>query len=92
MPLYYFKCAEGHVNKRLFTVEKYNLTEGWVYCDSCNLPAQRYFKGGSSKAMEVLDNGFMARPVERLADAQRIFQERGIQNTLANRTDDQSDS
>jgi hypothetical protein len=44
--------------------------------------------GATSKSMERLDNGFMARPVERLAEAQRIFDERAVKHTLQHRSDD----
>lgn len=45
-------------------------------CKRCQGPVVRNASGLSATKMEKLDNGAMARPVERPADAERLYDER----------------
>ena len=75
MPLYYFVC-EGpqHLFKlrRILTPEE---AEEPQYCP-CGALLVRVSQGATSTVREVLDNGLMARPVDRLSDAERLYRER----------------
>jgi hypothetical protein len=45
-------------------------------CPACSKPLKRTPKPANTMVLETLDNGLMARKLERLADAERIFAER----------------
>jgi hypothetical protein len=76
MPLYNFRCTKCHqLTKKLMAVEEYKKLPGFIACE-CGYTAKREMKGGTSKTMEVFDSITMAKPLERLVDAQRIFEER----------------
>lgn len=83
MPTYNFRCCKcKKMIKKLMTVEAYRaLRPAEVVACDCGYTAKREMGAPSSKAMEVLDNGLMARRVERLADSERIIQERSAQHT-----------
>jgi transcription elongation factor Elf1 len=82
MPAYVFRCTVcGFLTRRLMTVEKYAAADGKAACASCGQTAIREIQGPTSRTTETFDNGF-SRPVERLVDAERIFQERATKHTL----------
>jgi hypothetical protein len=45
-------------------------------CRECGGPLHRAGLGPSTQVVERLDNGLMPRALERLADAERLFEER----------------
>lgn len=45
-------------------------------CPACSKPLKRTPKPPTAQVMETLDNGFMARRIERPADAERLYAER----------------
>ncbi len=49
-------------------------------CPDCNSFMTRDARGPGVVAMERLDNGVMAKPVERFADAEKLFKERAREN------------
>jgi hypothetical protein len=66
-----YKCPEhGDFRKRL---DK-RLPE--VYCNICGKVSKPVIKAGSITLMERLDNGVMARAVERLHNVEEILDER----------------
>jgi hypothetical protein len=94
MPLYNFRCTNEKcqkLTKRIMSVQDYDDSSGWISCPDCAFTALREMSGATSKAMERLDNGFMARPVERLSEAQRIFAERAAEHQRQHRSTDQLD-
>lgn len=72
MPMYHFCCEAGHEVRKLLKPEEVKQA---LLCE-CGLPLSRKVKGPSSQAVEVLDNGVMAKSVERLVDAERLYSER----------------
>ncbi|WNM70304.1 hypothetical protein [Myxococcus phage Mx1] len=88
MPLYYFKCETcGAELKKLLSPAQAEEFTKLFGCSACLGKLDRDPRAPSSQAMEKFDNGFMARPVERLADAERIFTERAAQHSLQTRDD-----
>ena len=74
MALYDVRCACGE-EYRVFA-ERAKLAE--TPCRKCGEPKlRRSGTGPSSKVVETLDNMGMARPIERLSEAHRIYIERG---------------
>lgn len=71
--MYRYDCPTCGEIKRLLTVKASKKPQ---VCKECGSDLTRAAKGASSKIVETLDNGIMARKVERLADAERIFKER----------------
>lgn len=72
MPLYYFKCSHcGKTSRRILKPEE-------VAGQTCTCGAftTRDPQPPTTRVVETLDNGVMTRPVERLADAERLFKER----------------
>jgi DNA-directed RNA polymerase subunit RPC12/RpoP len=89
MALYNFKCLNCQkAIRKLMSVEEYR--KAAVNCDSCGEPAARDLRGPTSRTMEVLDNGLMPRPVERLAETERIMTERATMHSRPH-IDDQYD-
>lgn len=72
MPLYNFRCENGHEVRKLLTPEE---AKAGVVCE-CGLAMSRNVRGPSSQAVEILDNGAMTKSVERLVDAERLYTER----------------
>lgn len=74
MPMYNYQCPGCKQTFRLIrTPEKALLP---VNCATCDTQLVRKPAPPSSMAKEVLDNGMMARQVERLADIEEIVVER----------------
>lgn len=84
MPLYNFRCAAGHTSKKILTTQQYKTTGGWIPCaqTGCSGVAVREMSGATSQATETFDSPTMARPMVRLADAERIFAERATEHKL----------
>lgn len=76
MPLYNLycpRCAEH--SRRITTTEK---MKSGLHCKTCDAILERRATGASSQVKEVLDNGIMARPVERWANAEEIYKDRSM--------------
>lgn len=83
MPLYNFRCATcKQTTRKLMKVEAYEALESASIQCKCGGAAKREMQAASSQTMEVLDNGLVARRVERLSEAERIFKEREIAHDL----------
>lgn len=70
MARFSYKCSEHgdftvSLDKRLKT----------HLCPKCGQPSKTVYKGGSVQVMERLDNGLMARAVERLHNAEDLTNE-----------------
>jgi hypothetical protein len=73
--MYCFRCQACDLEvRRILTVDeaKAELRHG----KGCEGLLTREVKPPSSQAVETLDNGFMSRRLERLVDAERLYQER----------------
>lgn len=92
MPVYNFRCAScKQLTRKLMKVETYEaLASASVEC-RCGGVATREMQAASSQTMEVLDNGLIARRVERLSEAERIFKEREIAHDLKHGQKDYED-
>lgn len=76
MPVFHCKCVKCGSEKRVWS------DIGWseikvekLFCP-CGYLMGRAQLGPSASKLETLDNGWMARSVERLSDAERLFKER----------------
>jgi hypothetical protein len=79
MALYYFKCNKcNDLSKRFLKSIKLNEYR----CLKCNELLVRAPKAPTTVVKETLDNGLMARAVERLSNADEIFKERAKNDTL----------
>lgn len=73
MPVYSFKCQSC---KREFKRIVKQLGDGNIAC-TCGSTAQRFVASVPGiSVMEHLDNGIMARAIDRPADAAKLFRER----------------
>ncbi len=75
MALYAFLCPQGHAWRRLLASPTPAPS-----CPSCGQPGARKPTGPAALVMETVDNGLQARATVRIADAERIFKEREIEN------------
>ena len=66
MPLFNLKCSCG------YKVKKLSDTEPTIPCLKCGGLMTRDYQGVSAQQTEVLDNGFQARKVERLAKTEEL--------------------
>lgn len=73
MPLYHFACEACQLAVRRIMAAA---DVGQARCPACSGPLRRDARGPTVKVTETLDNGFMVRKLERLADAERLFKER----------------
>jgi hypothetical protein len=71
MPLFNFKCDCGTKVRKLLPV-----APGAYPCPACLTPMMRDSVAPTSRSTEVLDNGMMSRPLERLDNAEEIFRDR----------------
>lgn len=71
MPNFTFKCStHGSFSVRLNEAPKE------YPCDTCLLPSLRSYKAsGGLSVVEIIDNGLMARKVERLHNIEEIVKE-----------------
>lgn len=77
MPLFTYDCLQcGTINKRIVQLDQSD--PAGMTCKACGkFKLIKAKQGGTSnQTMEVVDNGIQTRPVERLAEAERIFKER----------------
>ena len=75
MPLYYYECEKcGTSTRRLLTPAEAKIVQPCI--PPCEGFLKRTPKGPTAQVVERLDNGFMARALERPADAERLFRER----------------
>lgn len=79
MPLYRWKCPGCQKVSRTIAETRPALVD----CQCGGKPV--FVTGGSSMVMETLDNGVMARKLERLADVEEKIADR---NALVNKPDD----
>lgn len=75
MPLFAFCCPAGHAFRRIL-----DQPTPEAPCPVCGAQAARRARGASALVMETVDNGLQARATVRLADAERLFKEREIEN------------
>lgn len=76
MPLFYYACpaCENRFPK-LLSPDKAKEPQ---ICPKCQKQAERAPQAPTTQVMEKIDNGLMARAVERPADAERIFKDRSM--------------
>lgn len=74
MPLFYYWCEP--CQNRFYKLLQTAPTSQKVECPKCSGEAVRAPQAPTTKSMEKIDNGLMARAVERPADAERMFKER----------------
>jgi putative FmdB family regulatory protein len=74
MPRYLFACAacKHKLGKRLEAGQQTNPQS----CPRCGAVMERAPSPPSTQVLETLDNGIMARRVERLANAEELLRER----------------
>ena len=68
MPIYHYACPKCHVLRKTF--------KKGPKCDKCAIDMVRESSGPSLDIKETLDNGIMARRVERLKDIEEIMAQR----------------
>lgn len=73
MPLYNYACECGATKQRVCS---FSQSKDVVACPKCPLTMRRAPKPPTSTVSERLDNGWMARAVERPADAERLYADR----------------
>ena len=74
MPLFYFKCSECQKPRTVIcSVKK---VDDKRTCDSCEGELVRTPVGPGTSCVETLDNGLMAKKIERLSNAEEIYRER----------------
>ncbi len=73
MPMYHMVCGSCGAANQLMTSDPVNKPE--MPC-ACGGTMARKPRGPGAQKVEVLDNGAMARAVERPADAERLYKER----------------
>lgn len=73
MPLYHFRCPDGHLTRKILEPEQAKVDRT---CPQCQKPLRRDVKPPTAQAVERLDNGWMTKVIERPADAERLFKER----------------
>ena len=76
MPLFNLACEGCGKKSRILAASWGSVSQERLRCDACPGVLRRAATGVSSQAVERLDNGLMPKAVERLADAERLFQER----------------
>jgi hypothetical protein len=75
MPLYNYICEFGHKKQRLRPISEANKS---FECEisGCGAIMQRFSVPPGLNKVEVLDNGFMTKAVERPADIEEMKEER----------------
>jgi PHP family Zn ribbon phosphoesterase len=71
VPAFNFACECGNRVTKLRSAPPAE-----VSCPECGRPMKRAAMGPTSRCTEVLDNGAMSRPLERLDNAEEIFRDR----------------
>jgi hypothetical protein len=75
VPYFKLHCECGHSKGKLGSSFE-ALTEEDLKCVKCGAKMSRKVKAPSTLIMERLDNGVMARAVERYSDAEELFKKR----------------
>jgi hypothetical protein len=77
MPLYYFQCA-GICKKSFRRILRPDQATAEIKCptNACTGILKRTPKPPTSNVVETLDNGWMTKRVERLADVERLISDR----------------
>jgi hypothetical protein len=81
MPLYHFKCT-GPETHRLRRILKPAEAAALKPVCECGADMVRDPKPPTANVVERLDNGYMAKAVERPADAERLYRERAQADPL----------
>lgn len=76
MPLFNLKCDGCGAADRTLAASWAAVAPDRLKCKACGGDLRRAATGATSQVVERLDNGLMPKAVERLADAERLFQER----------------
>lgn len=76
MPIYNTICKKCFNNKRIVSDVEWDKVPIIKKMCKCGYVAIRQASGPGAQKMETLDNGAMPRAVTRLADAERIMQDR----------------
>ena len=74
MPAFNLVCTECGEKQTRVLFNKTNLPK--LVCIFCSGKVKRVVKGPSLQVKERLDNGIMVRAVERLANAEELFDDR----------------
>ena len=77
MALYCYVCECGEKLSRILKKDEEQL------CKACGKKMARNPSPPHSQVVESLDNGNMPRKVERLADAERLYKDRGSVGRIA---------
>lgn len=81
MPLYHYACTScGKQSRRVMTAQEAKSEQKCP--DPCGAPLKREPRAPTATVSETLDNGLMARRVERPADAERLYKERARRDPL----------
>lgn len=77
MPLFNVKCPNGHKSSILTFESSFDkIPSVKKKCKECGEEMVRDGTGPTSSVKEKLDNGLLVRAVERLAETERLYQER----------------
>jgi hypothetical protein len=82
MPLFYFGCPNSECQEQFFKMTDIATARGGYKCPKCDTVSPRTPKAPSSRVVEVVDNGMMAKRLERLPEAGRVFKEREKTNDI----------
>jgi DNA-directed RNA polymerase subunit RPC12/RpoP len=74
VPKYHYECSRCGTELVRILSPAESLCQ--QFCRRCGELVTRKARGITSTKFERLDNGFMAKPVERPADAERLYKER----------------
>lgn len=81
MPVYNFQCSKCKLKfRKMIKAEDVKQNPNPIILCQCGDIGIRTPKASTSQAMEVLDNGIGVRRIERLSEAERIFQDRAYAN------------
>lgn len=76
MPLYHFYCLScSQRTRKILELTSAQVLESKILCKCGGTLKREQLDGPTSRKIESLDNGIMAKKVERLADAERLFDE-----------------
>jgi hypothetical protein len=80
VPKFKLICS-GHEEPETRTVLRKSASElGNILCPKCKHPMVREAEPCSTRLVEILDNGLMARRIERPAEAERLYKERSAED------------